>query len=664
MQEIIDFLESKETFKKVCQKLATYGLNGETINGIVGNGFISGGSVSNILISMLHGGEPVVNDIDVYRHSKEEVSNSDWYPATFTGEEGLEIVNDFYGRIFVSENGARMRVMGHSRKGIFNIVNYQYDNFRKLSTPTEKNLVILQGFDLNCCKAGLDLENEKIIYTSEFVDYLKTKQLKVVHPCAPIQTVIRIYRKMQDLKCYCDIEHEMKFLTVATKNVNSGQMSKYIGPETYTKYEKCKDFVDKYFTLREPKNSEEIPYSLRNKYYIDNKRNPEIKIWLFDPVLDFNIIEEATSINFLKRVWYLLYTYKKGSDQDRINKIFYKNFFLGKEKEDMWYRNDYDRRDENGQYIKLPYYNSTRYTHNMILTKKDYYKCDFDLKHVDYVDNFTKEHHGMQMFLRNCTTLTEQYKLIRFIKSLVNKEGGWVIGALENSGSYLTTTRDDGNNLLMNVISKDVIIKLIEKYKKENSEILTEAIDLSGFEYDGCVKELVAKLQLVEEGSKMGHCVGGYSGVIAEGKSRIFHIECDGIGSTVEIGTPITSYRTTSEDPQKLDPFSFSKRYDSYTPPTYVIKNIVEVLQPENFNTQCILVFEDETTENVNVKNVIYTIKQHNGRFPEMGNLTPTDTNKKIVDELVRYLNKNHLPKNFKIRSECFATNEDSCIFV
>lgn len=654
MQEIIDFLNSKDTFKKVCQKLASYGVTVDNYE-IINNGFIAGGSVSNILISMLHGGEPVINDIDVYKQTKEKISN-DWYPSTFINEEGLEIVNDSYGRVFVAEDGARMKVLGHSRKGIFNIINYHYENYTKLSvpTPTEKNLVILQGFDLNCCKAGLDLEKEEIIYTPEFVDYLRTKQLKVVHPCAPIQTTIRIYRKMKDLNCYCDVEHEMKFLTIAIKNVNSGQMSKYIGPETYAKYEKCKDFVDKYFKLREPKNSEEIPYSLKDKYYIGNKRNPDIKIWVFDTLMNFNIIEETSTINRLKRVWYLLYTYKKGSEQDRINKIFYKNFFLGKEKEDLWCRTDYDQKDENGEYVKLPYYSSTRYTHSMILTKKDYHKCDFDLKHVDYVDNFTKEHYGMQMFLRNCNTLMEQYELIKFIKSLANKEGNWIIGALENSTTQLTTMRDGNNNLFMNIIGKEVIIKLVEKYKKENSETLTEAIDLSGFEYKGCVKELVAKLQLIEEGSKMGHCVGGYSGVVADGKSRIFHIECDGIGSTVEIGTPSTSYRVLGDDPHI--PTNRGKRY--------IDKKIVEVYQPENFNDSCILVFEDETTEKVHINNVIYSVKQHSGRFPERGNQTPTETNRKIVEELVRYLNINHLPKNYKIRSECFANKEDSSIFV
>ena len=630
MKKIIDFLESKKTYKKVCEKLASYGMESNI------DGFIAGGSVSNILISMLHGGEPIINDIDIYIQTKENVS-SDWYPSTFINEEGFEIVNDSYGKIF-AENGSRMKVLGHTRKGIFNIINYHYENYKRLdaSVPTEKNLLILQGFDLNCCKAGLDFEKEKIIYTPEFVHYLKTKQLRVINPCAPIQTTIRIYKKMRDLNCYCDVEHEMRFLTVAAKNLNGAQVCKYIGHETYAKYKKYKEFVDKYFTIREPKNSLEIPYPLKDKYYIDNNRNPDIKIWLFDPVMEFDIIENVPTINQLKRIWYLLYTYKRGSEQDRINKIFYKNIFLGKKKEDKWFKDYYD---ENNQLIREVNYSSTRHTYSMILIKNDYYKCDFDLKHVDYIDNFIKEHSGIQIFLKNCCTLMEEYKLIRFIKSLVNKEGIWVIGVLEN---YIR----DNNNLFINIINKEVIIKLVEMYKNENNEALTKAINLSDFEYKGYVKELVTKLQLIEEGKKMGHCVGGFNSVITEGKSRIFHIEYDGIGSTVEISTPITHFHKLNRTTLTID----SRGQKDYT-----MKKVIEVFQPDYFENKCIIIFEDETTEITNINNVVYSVKQHYGKFPEKGNLTPTETNQKIVKELVRYLNINHLPKNFKIRSEYFA---------
>lgn len=667
MQNIKDFLNSKDTFEKVLTVLKAHDSRDYMKDVITPTSkFIAGGSVSNILISMIHGGIPVINDIDVYQHVKETASsgrgdviskkNNDWYPTTYINEDGLEILDDTYGHIYVAENGARMRVVRHRRKNIFNVIEFLYEDHAMGRNRKTMDMVILEGFDLNCCKAGINMETKEIIYTPEFVEFLETQQLKVVNPCAPIQTSIRLYKKMKDLKCFCNIEHEMRFLTLASKRIhNSTQISRYIGPVTYEKYLTVKDFVDKYFTLREPQNSDEIPHSLKETYYIGNKRNPDVNIWLFDPVLDFDIVENVGSINNIKRVWELLYTFRKKSEQDKINKIFYKNVFLGKTNEDMWVSSEYKGNDDEGRpiYEEKPCYSSNRYTYSMILSKKDYYKCNFDIKHVDYIDKFTREHHNMKMFLKDCNTVTEQYELIKFIKSVAKKEGEWVIGTLESSTttSYMVTTRDENNNLLANGITKDTILKLVEKSKKENIEELTSKLDLSDFEYKDCVRELNTKQQLVDEGNRMGHCVGGYSNQVRSGTSRIFHIDCDGIGSTVEISTP-KMYKDAYRDWFNED----TKRV-----------KIIEVYQPNNvtlFKNTCFAIFDDGTTEKLNITSVTYHVRQHNGRYPEKGNLKPTELNEKIVGELVRYLNRNHLPENYKIRMENLATKEESGTFV
>jgi hypothetical protein len=222
MQNIKNFLNSEQTFYKVLDILNTQGDISKTKDG-----FIAGGSVANTLFYLLHGGKLVINDIDVYRrvpipkydenNQVSQVKNL-WYPTTYTNQEGLEILDDNYGRVFVSETGARMRINKHSRDGIFNNIEYIYEDgyTNHKIVPKSKELVIIEGFDLNNCKAGLDMVNSKIIYTPEFVEFLQTKQMKVVNPCAPIQTTIRIYKKMKELGVYCDLEHEIRFLTVAS----------------------------------------------------------------------------------------------------------------------------------------------------------------------------------------------------------------------------------------------------------------------------------------------------------------------------------------------------------------------------------------------------------------------------------------------------------------
>lgn len=645
------FLKSKETYQKVLDTLRTYAdIEDES------KGFIAGGSVSNILFSLIYGGNAVVNDIDVYWQVKEDVKlkEEQWYPAVYVNEDGLEMVDDAYGRVFVSDSGSRMRVVKHSRKGIFNNIEYLYEEGKRYGVGIikPKNLVILEGFDLNCCKSGIDLENGVIFYTQEFVEFLQTKQLKIVSPCAPIQTTIRLQKKMKDLDCFCDFVHEMRFLTVAAKHIHGGQMTKFIGPETYVKYEKYKDIVDKYFNVREPKNVDELPHTLREVYEKDGKRNPKIKLWIFEPIMNFDIVEGVNSLNELKRIWYLLYTHKKKSEQTKINKIFYKNAYLGNMTEDTWEFKEYKQgtykqlvvnygfgfdwdSPKEQEYVMVPRYVSNRFTYQMILSNKDYHKCNFDLKHVDTIDKFTNEHHNIKMILKLSKSLVEQYNIIKFIKSLAKKEGDWIIGILET----LNWNRHDN----VKKLDEETVLNILEKEKMFNNKKLVDKVDLKSFEFKNCVRELVTPLELKTEGSKMGHCVGGYAHSIESGRSRIFHVDCDGIGSTVEIGLPM------------------KEKYDYHT--SKMIK-VLEAYQPEGLKNECFVVFDNETSEKVSINEFIYHTKQHHGRYPEKGNLKPTETNKKVVKSLVTYLNNNNLPNNYKINVNNFAKEEEIDIFV
>lgn len=634
------FLKSKETYQKVLDTLRTYA-NIEDKS----KGFIAGGSVSNILFSLIHGGNAVVNDIDVYWQVKEETdkpkANAE---SVYVNEDGLEMVDDAYGRMFVSDSGSSMRVVKHSRKGIFNNIEHLYEERKRYGVDIKpKNLVILEGFDLNCCKSGIDLENGVIFYTQEFVEFLQTKQLKVVSPCAPIQTTIRLQKKMKDLDCFCDFEHEMRFLTVAAKHIHGGQMTKFIGPETYEKYEKYKHIVDKYFTLRELKNVDELPYTLREVYEKDDKKNPKIKLWLFEPIMNFDIVEAVDSLNGLKRIWYLLYTHKKKSEQTKINKIFYKNAYLGNMDEDMWEYKQYKQYESGHQwdlskeqeYIIVPRYVSNRFTHQMILSNKDYHKCNFDLKHVDTIDKFTNEHHNIKTILKLSKSLVEQYNIVKFIKSLAKKEGDWVIGILET----LDWNRHDD----VKKLDEETILNILEKEKIFNDKNLTDKVDLKSFEFKNCVRELVSPLELKTEGSKMGHCVGGYTHSIESGRSRIFHVDCDGIGSTVEIALPM------------------KEKYDYKTSKTI---KVLEVYQPEGLKNECFVVFDNETSEKVSTSEFIYRTRQHHGRYPEKGNLKPTETNEEVVKSLIKYLNSNNLPNNYRIKVDNFAKEKEIDIFV
>jgi len=125
MEKIKDFLNSEQTFFKVLDILNQHGDMSQ-----VGQNFVAGGSVANTLFHLFHGAKLVINDIDVYHRSSTEEhklkTGKDWYPAIYVGEDGLQILDDNYGRTFIADNGSKIKVHRHSRKGIFNNIEYFY----------------------------------------------------------------------------------------------------------------------------------------------------------------------------------------------------------------------------------------------------------------------------------------------------------------------------------------------------------------------------------------------------------------------------------------------------------------------------------------------------------------------------------------------------------
>ena len=470
--------------------------------------------------------------------------------------------------------------------------------------------------------------------------FRSTKQLKVVNSNSPIQTSIRLFKKIEDLNCFCNVEHEMRFLTATQKWIKgSKEVTQFLGPETLAKYETYKDKVSKYFVIR---NLEESDFIFQYQ-----KSSPPENIMTFDSVMPFNTVEQVNNIREMKRIWYLLYTPKTKSEQNKINKIFYKNVFTGNDKEDNWYK---VASVKNGMNYDSGYY-SNRFTCRMLLTKKDYHKCNFDLKHVMFVDKFISEHNQIWSLLGYFDTLAEQYQVIKAIKAVANKEGDWIIGSLENY-NWFNYFKDREKK----VLTKEEIQKIVDKTKLDDSKCLVEKLDISGFEYSGCVTELNTTLDLKKEGYKMGHCVGGYSTTVSGGYSRIFHIDCDGIGSTVEVSLPETklwskAYKTVEGK------ISAELAFE------WVEKKIESIYQSFD-KKKCFAVDENgESTEIANYK-VIFNCKQHFGRYPEKGNKQPTDTNKMIVNKLIEYLNQNHLPKSYNISFENLDCTEKSHIFV
>jgi len=169
-------------------------------------GFLAGGAVANTILSMEWGGNYPINDLDIFRIEDTDGLESMIMPHRWTG---VNLLGTYWG-VAVSDFGRSYTVSKTEVNGTLNFVDVQLGkNHQKI----ENYRIIMEGFDLNCCQVGIDLESAQLIYSPNFEAFLKTMQLQVSHPCTPFHTAIRIPKKKRELQCYCNDEAQYQYLS-------------------------------------------------------------------------------------------------------------------------------------------------------------------------------------------------------------------------------------------------------------------------------------------------------------------------------------------------------------------------------------------------------------------------------------------------------------------
>jgi hypothetical protein len=208
---------------------------------------------------------------------------------------------------------------------------------------------------------------------------------------------------------------------------------------------------------------------------------------------------------------------------------------------------------------------------------------------------------------------------MKMVKSIANKRGDWILGELEN------LNYDKREELISSENPEKYINDYMDSVEVELSKPLIQPLNLFGFEHEECVTEITTTKDLRSEGTRMGHCVGGYGNAIKEGRSRIFHIECDGIGSTFEVGFGTNMWPNFGMENFREVPQEWRDVLGTYSSDLRRLENMDKQVEKASFNS-----------------------KQHYGRYPEKGNKTPTDTNKEIAKLLVEYINEHYLEDRIK----------------
>ena len=204
------------------------------------HGFVSGGSIANIVWELVSGNKAIVNDIDIFVFDrKEEINDNEGKELFRYQEKENQYFDGYKGLCFSSYTKDFYSIIESEKDGIFNIIHY----VSNVSDPS----IIIRSFDINSTRIGYDIDNDKLYWMPDFEDFLKTGELKITNLMTPSHTAIRIIKKKVELNAKLDTFEFNLIQYVLNHNfidrIKLRFMDRYF--ELYKKYEHLiKDFFN------------------------------------------------------------------------------------------------------------------------------------------------------------------------------------------------------------------------------------------------------------------------------------------------------------------------------------------------------------------------------------------------------------------------------------
>ena len=244
-------------------------------------GFLAGGSIANIVWELVSGNKAVVNDIDIFvfdgivelidPHNKDLLFRYQ--------EKESKYYEDYTGMNFHSVNKDFYTIVDSINEGLINTIRYK-------SNKKDVDL-ILRSFDINATKIGYSIDEDKIYYQSDFVDFIKTGELKVCNLMTPSHTAIRIVKKKEELNCKLDIFETN--LIRSSLNRGFSDVIKIRFKERYNDlYNKYFDKLKDFFTIERDNDIEA---------YIKEYYKEDTKLYFLKPIEFYSELSVLDGIN-------------------------------------------------------------------------------------------------------------------------------------------------------------------------------------------------------------------------------------------------------------------------------------------------------------------------------------------------------------------------------
>jgi hypothetical protein len=500
------------------------------------SGFLAGGAVANVLLGMKYGANYPINDLDIFVEKGEDESYE--HHNSPVRSKDITVTQDGYSGILriSNDHGSQYQIASVERDGLLNYIKVTRVSDR---TNIEDYMYILKGFDINCCQVGINLSNRTLTYTPEFEEFLNTKQLKVSTIYTPSHTAIRLFKKIDELDCYCDVDYCMELLSqpliyTTRRFLNPEDFGFFFGKKYKEMYLKYFSRLKEYFTLVRffdfKKEMWYIKKDLQNKV-IDAPQQSAVH-WL-DP--DRTIPQEHLLrwSEYNDKIWTLkpkkycvpdeMYENVINSQPIAHTPITITNVFnivRGSIKKNL---KDKVLRVINGEgYLTL-----------LAIRDIKFCDCDFSDEHVTIVNYHIEDYNNFfPLIMRLKLNLQECYNLCKVIQSVINKKGEWF-------GCMIDTVL--GRIAERSEVTFDTLCRYVDEESENHQNRLVKPTDIGfiNLPSDVRVRELVMEMDLLWAGRKLKNCIGdsdqSYKSKIESGKTKLFLISTKKSTSALEL---------------------------------------------------------------------------------------------------------------------------------
>lgn len=165
------------------------------------SGHVAGQAVTSALLEILGIGDGIYNDVDVF------LQNPDWYDSEKKARAlsmscGAETVfTEECSIVKVGFSNGYYDILQSRRDGLMNEIAYSTSHISS-GGLSSMAYILKNSFDLNCTQAAVDLENQSLLWTPDLLHFLKTRQLEVVNLGTPCHTLLRYFRKKDELQAF------------------------------------------------------------------------------------------------------------------------------------------------------------------------------------------------------------------------------------------------------------------------------------------------------------------------------------------------------------------------------------------------------------------------------------------------------------------------------